>query len=34
MSFGDQIVLGLTVVALSVGVAALPSASLGMMVEY
>lgn len=32
MSFGDQIVLGLTVVALSVGVAALPSASLVMMV--
>jgi len=32
MTFGDQIVLGLTVVALSVGVAALPSASLVMMV--
>ncbi len=32
MSFGDQLVLGLTVVALSVGVAALPSASLVMMV--
>ncbi|MCH9814678.1 MAG: dicarboxylate/amino acid:cation symporter [Epsilonproteobacteria bacterium] len=32
MSFGDQILLGITVVALSVGVAALPSASLVMMV--
>jgi Na+/H+-dicarboxylate symporter len=32
MTFGDQMVLGLTVVALSVGVAALPSASLVMMV--
>ncbi len=32
MSIGDQLVLGLTVVALSVGVAALPSASLVMMV--
>ncbi len=32
LSFGDQIVLGITVVALSVGVAALPSASLVMMV--
>lgn len=32
MTFGDQLVLGLTVVALSVGVAALPSASLVMMV--
>jgi len=32
MSFGDQLILGLTVVALSVGVAALPSASLVMMV--
>lgn len=32
MTFGDQIILGLTVVALSVGVAALPSASLVMMV--
>jgi Na+/H+-dicarboxylate symporter len=32
MSLGDQLVLGLTVVALSVGVAALPSASLVMMV--
>jgi Na+/H+-dicarboxylate symporter len=32
MSLGDQIVLGVTVVALSVGVAALPSASLVMMV--
>ena len=32
MSMGDQIILGLTVVALSVGVAALPSASLVMMV--
>ncbi len=31
MSIGDQLVLGLTVVALSVGVAALPSASLVMM---
>ena len=32
MTFGDQLVLGFTVVALSVGVAALPSASLVMMV--
>ena len=32
LSFGDQILLGVTVVALSVGVAALPSASLVMMV--
>ncbi len=32
MSLGDQLVLGFTVVALSVGVAALPSASLVMMV--
>jgi Na+/H+-dicarboxylate symporter len=32
LSFGDQIMLGITVVALSVGVAALPSASLVMMV--
>ena len=32
MSIGDQLILGLTVVALSVGVAALPSASLVMMV--
>lgn len=32
LSFGDQLLLGLTVVALSVGVAALPSASLVMMV--
>ena len=32
MTFGDQLILGLTVVALSVGVAALPSASLVMMV--
>jgi len=32
MGFGDQILLGVTVVALSVGVAALPSASLVMMV--
>ncbi len=32
MSLGDQLILGLTVVALSVGVAALPSASLVMMV--
>ncbi len=32
MTLGDQLVLGLTVVALSVGVAALPSASLVMMV--
>jgi Na+/H+-dicarboxylate symporter len=32
MSFGDQIILGVTVVALSIGVAALPSASLVMMV--
>lgn len=32
MTFGDQIILGITVVALSVGVAALPSASLVMMV--
>jgi len=32
LSFGDQIMMGITVVALSVGVAALPSASLVMMV--
>jgi len=32
LSFGDQILLGITVVSLSVGVAALPSASLVMMV--
>jgi len=32
LSFMDQIILGITVVALSVGVAALPSASLVMMV--
>ena len=32
MTIGDQLVLGVTVVALSVGVAALPSASLVMMV--
>jgi len=32
LSFGDQVMLGVTVVALSVGVAALPSASLVMMV--
>jgi Na+/H+-dicarboxylate symporter len=32
LGFGDQILLGVTVVALSVGVAALPSASLVMMV--
>lgn len=32
LSFGDQVLLGVTVVALSVGVAALPSASLLMMV--
>jgi len=32
LSLGDQILLGITVVALSVGVAALPSASLVMMV--
>ena len=32
LSFAEQIVLGITVVALSVGVAALPSASLVMMV--
>ena len=32
LSFGDQLLLGITVVALSVGVAALPSASLVMMV--
>ena len=32
LNFGDQILLGITVVALSVGVAALPSASLVMMV--
>ena len=32
MTLGDQLVLGFTVVALSVGVAALPSASLVMMV--
>jgi len=32
LSFGDQVLLGITVVALSVGVAALPSASLVMMI--
>jgi Na+/H+-dicarboxylate symporter len=32
LSFGDQVLLGITIVALSVGVAALPSASLVMMV--
>ena len=32
LSLGDQILLGITVVALSIGVAALPSASLVMMV--
>lgn len=32
LSFGDQLLLGVTVVSLSVGVAALPSASLVMMV--
>ena len=32
LGFGDQVLLGITVVALSVGVAALPSASLVMMV--
>ncbi len=32
LTFGDQLLLGVTVVALSVGVAALPSASLVMMV--
>ncbi len=32
LGFGDQLLLGVTVVALSVGVAALPSASLVMMV--
>lgn len=32
LSFGDQVLLGITVVALSVGVAALPSASIVMMV--
>ena len=32
LSFGEQVLLGVTVVALSVGVAALPSASLVMMV--
>jgi len=32
LSFGDQVLLGVTVVALSVGVAALPSASLVVMV--
>ncbi len=32
LAFGDQVLLGVTVVALSVGVAALPSASLVMMV--
>jgi len=32
LSFGEQILLGVTVVALSVGVAALPSASLVMMI--
>ncbi|OHE02975.1 MAG: hypothetical protein A3G74_07815 [Sulfurimonas sp. RIFCSPLOWO2_12_FULL_34_6] len=32
LSFGTQLLLGVTVIALSVGVAALPSASLVMMV--
>lgn len=32
LSFGDQVLLGITVVSLSIGVAALPSASLVMMV--
>ena len=32
LSFGDQLLVGITVVALSIGVAALPSASLVMMV--
>lgn len=32
LDFGDQLLLGITVVALSIGVAALPSASLVMMV--
>jgi len=32
LSFGDQLLLGITVVSLSIGVAALPSASLVMMV--
>ena len=32
MGFGEQVLLGVTIVALSVGVAALPSASLVMMV--
>ncbi len=32
LTFGDQLLMGITVVALSVGVAALPSASLVMMV--
>ena len=32
LAFGDQLLLGVTIVALSVGVAALPSASLVMMV--
>ena len=32
LEFGDQLLLGITVVALSVGVAALPSASLVMMI--
>ena len=32
LGFGDQLLLGITVVALSVGVAALPSASLVMMI--
>jgi Na+/H+-dicarboxylate symporter len=32
LSFGDQLLLGITIVSLSVGVAALPSASLVMMV--
>jgi len=32
LGFGDQLLLGITVVALSIGVAALPSASLVMMV--
>ena len=32
LGLGDQLLLGITVVALSVGVAALPSASLVMMV--
>ena len=32
LSLGDQVLLGITVVSLSIGVAALPSASLVMMV--